>query len=216
MDRFLGVDDFCTYLDGLGYPARRSSQAERERLPARLFSPDAHCITVEGAGFDMVSVRMQGVVGPRQLLRARAFTLKVGSIPLVSRRLIPLRFHFVVFRDLPGDLVALEARLRIVRRGLWSSGIHRVRWTGGQLGARLDNDPRLAELLQGSMVADETLEVSADRAAGCVRIVHGCTRQMDFSLFEREWLRFHQRLAPPELIAAVDRIARHARSLGGS
>ncbi len=216
MDRFLGVDDFCTYLNSLGYQARRSTQRESERLPPRVFAPDAHCITVEGAGFQLISLHMQGVVGPRQHLKARAFTLKVGPLPLVSRRLFPLRFHFVVFRDLPADLRALEAQLRIVKQGFWNPTIHSLRWTGGQLGARLDNDERLRGLLEASMAADETLRVQPDLEAGCVRIVHGCIRQVDFSLFEREWVRYHQRIAPPELTAAVDRIARHAAAYGSA
>jgi len=211
----LGIDEFRDYLDALGYGARMATEEETARLGGSGWGVDRQCIALDEAPFDLVWIRLGGAVGPRQNLKAGAFRMRVGPVPVMSNQVLPLQFHYCVWGD-PGETRhELRAKLRMRKKGFWNPEITDVRWTGGRLASLLDRDTELAETLRDELDADESLHVKPHPGSGSVRIVHGCTRTINYSLFSSDLLQFHQRLAPPELVEAIGTVAERVRSMTG-
>ncbi len=216
MRDLLGVDEFSEYLASLGLQARPATDEETAGLSRGGWGLDRVCIAVDDGPFDLVWVRLGGAVGPRQNLKAGAFSLRIGPVPVMSNRVLPLQAHYLLWAA-PGDAAPdLRARLRMRTRGWWNPEVRDVRWTGGRLASLLDRDGELTALLRESIDAEESLRVVPDARTSSVRIVHGFTRTVNFSLLSQQLLDFHQRLAPPELIEAIGRIAEHVRELAGA
>ena len=209
----LGGDEFCDYQVSLGLAARPADESEASPLGKGYWGLDSQCIAIDDGPFDLVWIRLGGAVGPRQNFKAGAFRLNIGPIPVLSNQVLPLQFHYVLWGDPGAARHDVKARLKMRKRGLWNPEIVDVRWTGGRLASLLDRDGDLTEDLLEAMAADESLLVRPHMRSGSVRIVHGCTRTVNFSLLSKEMLDFHQRLAPPELIGSIERIAGHVRRI---
>lgn len=214
-DTIVGFDDLLTNLRALGYRARAASGDERARLGAS----DRHCITLEGHAVDMISVRLEGGVGLRDNLRHRAGRVSLGWLPVSSRTVLPIRTHYIFRCDPREESGNLSARLELECEGIFKRRAVAAYWSGGRLAGVLNAEPRSVARLLGLVGPTETLRIKPDVAAGCVRIVHGTVRVLDYSLFKEGLVSFQQDLAPRELLLAIEGLAeqvrRYLRQCGG-
>lgn len=210
-DTVIGRDELIAYLRGLGYDVRPSITEERERLGAGLLKGDQHCITVAGRPFEMISLRNEGWVGPWDTLRLGGGSTSVGGIPIKSRTVLPLKTHYIFFCEARQARGELAAALRLRKEGIVRRRVVGGYWEGGRLAAVLNMDRPTLDALVAGMGPTETLALEPDPALGCVRLVHRSVRVIDFSLFKKNLVSFHQELCPPEMIQAIERVVQHAR-----
>ena len=105
----LGAYELAGFLSVVGRPAR-----VLDTRPVDLGMRDAHVIRVSGSPIDRISLRMQGVVGPRQLLGAGSFMASVGPVPLASRGVLPVQATLVrvsFFSRRKGPGLAAQSRI---------------------------------------------------------------------------------------------------------
>ena len=100
----------------------------------------------------------------------------------------------------------MELRLR--KEGIVRRRVVGGYWEGGRLAAVLSMDRPTLDALVAGMGPTETLAVEPDPAVGCVRLVHRSVRVIDFSLFKKNLVSFHQQLCPPEMMGAMGGPAR--------
>lgn len=212
-DTIVGLDQFMAYLRTLGYEVEPAPDELRQRLGSGLLSGDQHCISVAGRNVDLISLRTEGMVGLMDNLRHRAGTLSVGRVPVSSRTVLPLRVHYVVLCEPAQARPDLAAKLRLIKRGLIRRQVVAGRWRGERLARALNCDPQTMSGLLASLGPGEGIMVKPDPGAGCVRVVHRSVRVLDFSLFKKNLVSFHQTLAPPQLLTSIERVAWQVRQL---
>jgi len=208
VDHLLSVEQFCTYLGTQGFSARRSTGEEMGRLRTSRWDRSSRCLTIEDSPVSLISIQMRGWTGPLQNLRAGAIDLRVGPLPVLTRHVLPMQFHYIVDADARGRGGEIEARLELVKHGWWKQTLHGIIWRGGALAKALNRDADVGRDLLASLQPDEALEIVADQTSACVRIVHKCTRVMESSVLATEMLEIEQMLAPPGLLRAIEGIAR--------
>jgi len=201
------------HLLALGYQARISTAEERAGLSRR----DTHCLTVSGRPFDMISVRLEGGVGPLENLGLRAGTFSIGVLPIASRTVLPIKVHFIVLCE-PGQARQdLASTLRLRKQGILHRRVVGGCWEGGPLAAVLNGDPATLNAVVSCIGPRESLTVEPDAGAGCVRIVHRSSRVLDFSLLRKDLVRFHQDLVSRTLLEGIEGVAGQIRDhVGGA
>lgn len=206
-DAVVGLDQLRDHLLALGYEVRVSTEAERARLGSRPFDKDQHCLTVSNRPFDVISVRLEGGVGPLENLGLRAGHVSVGLLPIRSRTVLPIKAHYVVLCEPGRASPELAARFKLRKQGLLSRRVVGGSWEGGAFATRLNGDQAMIDMLVSSLGARQGLEVVPDPGASCIRVVHRSSRVLDFSLFKPGLVSFDQDMAPPALLEAIGRVA---------
>lgn len=124
--RMLGAPDLAAFLTAQGRPAR-----VLDDRPSDLGFRDAHVLRVSGSPIDRISLRLEGVVGPRQLLGGGSFLAMVGPVPLASRGGLPVQARLL----LDGAPDPGPARLVWQTEGLLRKTRIGASWRGGAVDA---------------------------------------------------------------------------------
>jgi hypothetical protein len=210
-DTVIGRDDLIRYLRSLGYEVRPAITEEKERLGGGWLKGDHHCIAVAGRPFEMISLRNEGWVGPWDSLRHGGGSFKIGGVPVKSRTVLPLKTHYLFFCEPRQAHRELTAELRLRKEGIVRRKVVGGYWEGGRLAAVLNMDRPTLDALVANIGPSEKLTLEPDHGAGCVRLVHRSVRVIDFSLFKKNLVSFHNELCPPEMLEAFERVVGHAR-----
>jgi hypothetical protein len=198
--RMLGAYELAGFLSVVGRPAR-----VLDTRPVDLGMRDAHVIRVSGSPIDRISLRMQGVVGPRQLLGAGSFMASVGPVPLASRGVLPVQAHLLLDgADDPGP-----AELRWQTTGFLRKERVGISWRGGPLADALEQAPGLSDRLLSELGLHDGISVMAERAR--VRVVLRRSVTVEFGIFIDGLGRRHATPWSPALLDALETIAAHAR-----
>jgi|GEM_PF-4877812 len=205
---FTGLEPFRDYLVSTGRRARVVPSAEG--LDDGFFSRDKNIIALDGSAIDLVTLRVQGMMGPRQLLSAGAFTFRLKGIPVFSRKLVPIQYHYIV--RLPRVYPWLSTKLVQETRGVLGRERVSMAWSTPYLGARIERDAEIMRTLHEHITVDDGLEVRAEVDKSFVRIIHSRASVLETNLFELKILELHRQLAPPALLAAFEKIAMLVRA----
>jgi hypothetical protein len=204
----LGTRQVCEAWRAIGREARVVDRSAVPWLPQGFFASDRDLVEVDGSPVAVVSLRLHGVVGPRQLLTAGAYSLKIGGIPVARRDVLPVQLHFLVRRADAGS--AAPTHLVQVGRGWFSRQRTGLAWDGPHA-ALLAGETGLLAALDPEIGPDDALTVKPED--GLVRIVlarrivaHlGLAAGADLARVDRPPLG-------PALLGAIERIAALASS----
>lgn len=200
----VGAQELADFLSLVGRPAR-----VLDRRPSDLGLRDPHVLRVSGSPIDRISLRMQGVVGPRQMLGAGSFLAIVGPVPLASRGVLPVQAHLL----LDGAADPGPAELRWQTTGFFRKERVGVAWRGGPLADDLMAAPGLAESLLAELGPHDGIRVKAERDR--VRIVLRRSVTVEVGVFIDGLGRRHATPWSPALLDALETIAAHARGWVG-
>src|SRR5262245_8054799 len=96
MGEVVGLDAFAAYLSDTGRSARVAKPEQVPWLESGFFDQHKQLVVLEKSPVHVISIRMQGTVGPRQNLLGGNFSFKVGPIPIMSNRTFPLQYNYIV------------------------------------------------------------------------------------------------------------------------
>jgi len=212
ISQLTGLDELSAFLSATGRGGRIADRAEFSWLDQGPFAADRRLAVVESSPIDLVSVRIQGVVGPRQLLASGAFSLRVGGLPVAGNMVLPTQTHLLLRR--PGVHSGLQASLVQQRQGFFSRTRVGLGWRGRDLAVALQADAELASALMQHLDVDDDLVVNPDPARQLVRIILKRSTQLRWGLFADPGKlgSFHRRDLAGDLFACLERIAEHVRA----
>lgn len=202
----LGTGQVCEAFAAAGRAARVVAPDDVGWLPGGWLTPDRDLIEVRGSPIAIVSLRLSGVVGPRRMLAAGAFSLRIGGLPIARRDVVPVKLHFLA--RLPDVGPGHAAELVQLGRG-WLSTRPRdgIGWRG-PLARALSADGPLLLALDAELGDDDGLRIVPDAAAGAVRIVLARTLVTHLGLAAgADLARVDRPPLSPALIHAIERIA---------
>lgn len=202
--RLVGAPQLAAFLTAAGRPAE-----VLETRPPDLGLRDAHVLRVSGSPIDRISLRLQGVVGPRQLLGAPSFIASVGPVPLASRGVLPVQAHLL----LEGAPDPGRARLVWETEGFFRKTRTGVSWRGGPLAERLAAAPGLCKALMAELGPHDGVEITAE--PGRVRVVLKRSVTVEVGIFIDGLGRRHDSPWTPALLTAMETVAAHARGWVG-
>jgi hypothetical protein len=210
MGDFVGLDSFVSYLRGTGRNARIALPTEVPWLESTFFDQHKQLVLVEGRAIDVISIRLQGSIGPRQNLLNRAFTINIGPVPIASNQTWPLQYNYIVRGP---DQFALRAKLKTRTQGFFNREKRAIFWSGGALADVLaKNEALMADLFEFLDLNDE-LEVQPETAKGYTRIIHKTTMELRYNLLSDEIVSLFRGKLPEPLLASIETIASAINSI---
>jgi len=203
------LEGFRAHLVSTGRSARRAPGVVDE--DDGFFSSKCdNVLALEGSPIDLVVVRLQGHVGPRQILSARAFSVNVNGLPLIGRDVLPVQYHYVLRTRSAYPM--LDTKLEQERRGVIDRKRVGLAWTGTFVGPKLAADRGLMDALSEHLGVEDGLVVRADPKRGLVRIIHSRLMTCDYGVAREKWLEVNRVFPAPALLDAFDRIALRLRA----
>jgi hypothetical protein len=212
MDKIVGLHELGAWLTALGRRAEVVPFGGVDWLDGGFFSRDRSLLRLANSTVDVVAIRMQGAVGPRQNLEAGAFTFAIGGLPVASTQVLPLQYHYLVREAAASS--AFSAKLAPRWKGWFSRERVGFGWKGGELAEVLARDAWLLGCLHAWLPVDDEIRVVPEPSRGFVRVVHKRAAVLRYSLFSQEIVQFYRGYLPEALIVCFERIAWHVRAFG--
>jgi hypothetical protein len=200
----VGLESFCRYLNATGRSARIVGSANG--LPVGVFSRDKNIIALEGSEIDLVTLRMAGIIGPRQSLGARSFGVSIGVLPLAGNQLIPIQHHWIVRLSKPA-YPWLATKLVQRTQGFFKKRRVGLAWTGQLVGPLFEAEPDIIHPLREHFQIHDTLEIVPEPDAQLVRIIHKHATSVSYNLFAQNPVSVQRNHAGARLIAAFEKMA---------
>jgi hypothetical protein len=208
-----GVGALVNHLATLGIRATVLPKGSTDRLDQGFWHSTDTQLRLEGSKIDRLIVRFGGAMGPSELFAARAFTLRVGPVPVAMNQLLPMQYHWIVSAD-PDPAPAFRAELVVKTRGFFEREVVGLRWEGGGLADDLARDSRLQTLLKREIGPYVKLAVEPDEKLRVVRIVHRAATKVGYALWSQPIAQVQRGLPSRALMDALETIAEktHARA----
>ncbi len=202
-DTLTGVEDLCRHLNDLGIAATILPEESEERVERGWARSDLGYIKLEDRHVDLIAVRYGGALSPHP--SNWSARLNVLSLPLVSRKVVPVQYHFIVRYGGLADRATFKVDLKNSRGG--------PHWRGGKLTRLLQQDSELASDLVFALDKHEKLWIRADSLHQCIRMVLKTRLVFHFNLVPKPRVVLDRGLPSPELIELIERVARQVRKL---
>jgi len=196
------------HLRSLGLQACALDGPPEPWMRQRWLSRDLIALGVQGQPYERVALRHGG----RLPLHPDNWssTTAIGMLPIRSRAVQPVQYHFVLLDVDATPARRFEAELGIPR-SFFGGRRFRARWWGGALARRLDGDDGLADDLGAQLKSHERLAVKVQPEDRCLRVILQSRAVLHFAVLPRVELEADQGLPDERVLALVARIARHAR-----
>lgn len=205
MGEVVGLDAFARYLGDTGRNARVAKPEEVPWLESSFFDQHKQLVVLEKSPVQVISIRMQGAIGPRQNLINHSFSFKVGPIPIMSNRVWPLQYNYIVRGP---ERFALASKLKQKTKGFFARERQGIYWSGGELASTLMRDEALMADLFQYLDVEDALEVIPETGKGYTRIVHKTTMSVRYNLLADEIVQLYRGKLPEPLLNAMETIAR--------
>lgn len=204
LGRVAGADGFARYLRAIGRDASVVPLPDRGATPHQdapvSSTRDRHLVLIARSPIHLVSLR---------------------TSPTPKRGKLSLHHHFVVradglagsLRDREANEERFDARLGQSFKGLLRKSRTRLTFVGGELADRLRGDDAVRDALFRHLGTTDDLVVAPDLTRGLIRIVHMHPMSARRPLWAPHPTTFYERMLPEPLFAAIERIARHVRTL---
>lgn len=201
----VGLEPLCRFLNAVGRPARIVEPPDD--LKKGFFFPDKHVIAIESSPLALVSVHMGGTIGPREALSNPSFDIAIGKLPVMSRKVLPMQYHWVV-RTKGTPYPWLATKLEQETKGFFARERVGLSWTNKVLGPRFAKEPAIMEALAANIKPHDVLEVRPEPEKRIVRIVHKRSASFEYNLFDLDIFKARRDSASLPLIEAFEQMAR--------
>lgn len=201
----VGLEPLCRFLNDVGRPARVVEPPAD--LRKGFFFPDKHVIEISGSPLALVSIHMGGSIGPREALSNPSFDVAIGKLPVVSRKVLPMQYHWLV-RTKGTPYPWLATTLEQETKGFFKRERVGLSWTNKVLGPRFAKEPAIMEPLAANLRPHDALEVRPEPEKKIVRIVHKRSAAFEYNLFDPEVFKTKRDHASLPLLEAFEAMAR--------
>lgn len=205
----LGTEELCERLVEAGIDASIIPEDSDKRVQKGWLKSDLGYIETPGWDVDVVALRVEGGLSPHP--RNWSTTVKAGSLPLLTSKVMPVQYHFVISFHQLGQAADFKATLQkpggFLRRRTKSG------WQGGRLAERLTNDTELTAGVAAELGADDNLWVRADFRDGCIRIVLKSRLAFRFAMLPTPTAELERGLPSTALLKDIGGVAQHVRAL---
>lgn len=201
----VGLEPLCRFLNDVGRPARVVEPPDD--LKKGFFFPDKHVIEIEGSPLALVSIHMGGTIGPREALSNPSFDFAIGKLPAVSRKVLPMQYHWVV-RTKGTPYPWLATKLEQETKGFFARERVGLSWTNKVLGPRFAKERTIMDPLAANLKPHDALEVRPEPEKRIVRIVHKRAASFEYNLFDPEIFKARRDSASLPLLEAFEAMAR--------
>lgn len=201
----VGLYALCDHLVAQGIRARVLDDGDPERPEKRFLERDLGWVKVEERAVSLVAIRFGGTLGLHPSNWSTSFAL--GPVPLSSKKIHPVQYHFVVPKDPTASPRAFEAKLRVETSGLLRREVTGVRWDGGRMAGVLAADKSLRRDLRDTIAPHEGVKVVPDERARFVRIVYRGRLVFGFNLLSDTIVHVDRGLPSARMVDAIERIA---------
>ncbi len=201
----VGTYALCDHLTAQGIRATVVEADADERIEKGFFRRDLGYVKVEGRTFSMVAIRLGGTMSLHP--SNWSHRMSVGPVPLSTKDVHPVQYHFVVAKDPSSHPASFEAKLRLETRGFFDRTVDAVRWEGRRMAEVLNADRTLRGDLQGCIRPDEGLRLVADESARIVRIALKGKLVFGFNLLSENLVHLDRGLPNARMVDVIERIA---------